>query len=144
MSRLLSRKVLLFWGRSGKVVFTGTIVKIDIFSHSFIYQNTNQNSPMSERYYWPCDKTGGTVPQTAELSGDESHHLTRVMRRKCGDLVTLFDGHGREYRAEITDTQKDRVALRILETRTVDAEPQRQVTIAALHRYCPFCEPTFE
>jgi len=85
---------------------------------------------MSERYYWPCDKTGGSVPQTAELYGDEAHHLTRVMRRKCGDLVTLFDGNGREFRAEITDTRKDRVALLLRETRIVDAEPQRQVTIA--------------
>ena len=85
---------------------------------------------MSERYYWPCDESHGTVPQTAELSGDEAHHLTRVMRQKCGDLVTLFDGNGREFCAEIIDTRKDRVALRILETRIVDAEPQRQVTIA--------------
>ena len=85
---------------------------------------------MSERYYWPCDETYDPVPQTAELSGDEAHHLTRVMRQKCGDFVTLFDGSGREFRAEITDTRKDRIALRILETRIVDAEPQRQVTIA--------------
>ena len=85
---------------------------------------------MSERYYWPCNKTRDTVPRTAELSGDEAHHLTRVMRRKCGDLVTLFDGDGREFRAEITDLRKDRVALRVLETRIVDAEPQRRVTIA--------------
>jgi len=85
---------------------------------------------MSERYYWPCDETHDPVPHTAELSGDEAHHLTRVMRQKCGNLVTLFDGHGREFRAEITDSRKDRVTLRILETRIVDAEPQRQVTIA--------------
>ena len=85
---------------------------------------------MSERYYWSRDETHDLVPQTAELSGDEAHHLTRVMRRKCGDLVTLFDGNGREFHAEITDTQKDRVALWILETRIVDTEPQLQVTIA--------------
>jgi len=85
---------------------------------------------MSERYYWPCDETHNPMPQTVELTGDEAHHLTRVMRRKCGDLVTLFDGHGREFCAEITDVRKDRVTLRILETRIVDAEPQRQVTIA--------------
>jgi len=85
---------------------------------------------MSERYYWPCNETHDALPQTAELSGDEAHHLTRVMRQKCGDLVTLFDGAGREFRAEITDLRKDRVVLRILETRLVDAEPQRRVTIA--------------
>jgi 16S rRNA (uracil1498-N3)-methyltransferase len=85
---------------------------------------------MAERYYWPCNESHDFVPQTAELSGDEAHHVLRVMRRKCGDLVTLFDGDGREYHAEITDTRKDRVTLRILETRIVDTEPQRQVTVA--------------
>jgi len=85
---------------------------------------------MSERYFWPCDETYDPVPQIAELIDDEAHHLTRVMRRKCGDLVTLFDGNGREFHAEITDARKDRVVLRILETQIVDAEPQRRVTIA--------------
>ena len=85
---------------------------------------------MSERYYWPCNEPHDSECQAAELSGDEAHHLTRVMRRKCGDIVTLFDGNGHEFRAEITSMRKDCVALRTLETRIVDAEPQRQVTIA--------------
>ncbi|MCL2623671.1 MAG: 16S rRNA (uracil(1498)-N(3))-methyltransferase, partial [Planctomycetaceae bacterium] len=54
----------------------------------------------------------------------------RVMRVKSGCMITLFDGNGHELTAEITGTRKDRLSLRILETRDVDTEPQRQVTIA--------------
>ena len=87
---------------------------------------------MAERYFWPNPNSESQVPaaQIAELSGDEARHLIRVMRQKSGDVVTLFDGHGCEYRAEITNTRKDRVELRIFETRRVDTESQRQVTIA--------------
>ena len=85
---------------------------------------------MSERYYWPCNESRDIVSEIAELTGDEAHHLTRVMRQNRGDIVTLFDGHDREFRAAIAETRKDRVALRILETRIVDTEPQRQVIIA--------------
>lgn len=88
---------------------------------------------MSERYYWqndlsrlPVIKPGNLV----ELAGDEAHHLTRVMRQKVGDMVVLFDGEDREYPAEITETRKGRITLRILEVRNVDTESPRQVTVA--------------
>jgi 16S rRNA (uracil1498-N3)-methyltransferase len=66
----------------------------------------------------------------AELSGDEAHHLVRVMRQKPGDMVTLFDGNGHEFCAEITGMRKDCVSLRLFEVRIVDTEPQRHVTVA--------------
>ena len=85
---------------------------------------------MAERYYWPNNGLQAPDVLTAELSGDEARHLIRVMRQKPGDVITLFDGNVCEYRAEITDTRKDRVVLRICETRHVDTELQRRVTIA--------------
>ena len=85
---------------------------------------------MSERYYWPSDQSQPLLNMTGTLSGDESHHLTRVMRQKTGDLVTLFDGKGHEFLAEITDARKDRVSFVIREHRDVDTEAYRQVTIA--------------
>ncbi|MDR1385822.1 MAG: 16S rRNA (uracil(1498)-N(3))-methyltransferase [Planctomycetaceae bacterium] len=88
---------------------------------------------MSERYFWNRPYAGGeSLPSDfAELSGDESHHLIRVMRQKSGDTVTLFDGCGGEYKAEIIEIHKDRVMLRLLETRTTNTEAKRHVTIAA-------------
>jgi len=88
---------------------------------------------MAERYYWPGNplSTAATVSDgIAELTGDEANHLVRVMRRKPGDTVTLFDGNGREFPATITESRKDRVTLNVLEVRHVDTEAQRQVTLA--------------
>jgi len=84
---------------------------------------------MAERYYWQYERSN--IPaDLAELTGDEAHHLTRVMRRKTGDRVTLFDGHGREFLAEIVDARKNGVTLRILETQLADTESPRQITMA--------------
>lgn len=85
---------------------------------------------MPERYYWQAAPQQASVNMAVELSGDEAHHLTCVMRHKPGSVVTLFDGNGHEFLAEITAARKDRVTLQILETRVVDVEVQRQVTVA--------------
>ena len=45
---------------------------------------------MSARYYW--EEGNGFGSTTAILSGDEAHHLIRVMRAKPGDEFLLFDG----------------------------------------------------
>ncbi|MDR1492842.1 MAG: 16S rRNA (uracil(1498)-N(3))-methyltransferase [Planctomycetaceae bacterium] len=88
---------------------------------------------MSERYFWNRPQVGEYPfsSDVAELSGDEARHLIRVMRQKSGDIVTLFDGCGGEYRAEIIDVRKDHATLRLLETWKADAEINRRVTIAA-------------
>ena len=88
---------------------------------------------MAERYYWPNDRTEHRVVKPGDqamLSGDESHHLTRVMRQKTGDMVVLFDGNGCEFSAEIIETRKSLVTLTILDVRRVDTESARRVTIA--------------
>ena len=88
---------------------------------------------MAERYYWPNDRTQQRVVKSgdrAELSGDEAHHLTRVMRQKTGDTVVLFDGNGCEFSAEIIETRKSLVTLTILDVRQADTESARRVTIA--------------
>ena len=36
---------------------------------------------------------------TAQLTGPEAEHLTKVLRGKAGDTVTLFDGRGAEFTA---------------------------------------------
>ena len=88
---------------------------------------------MAERYYWPNDPTQQRLVKPgdrAELSGDEAHHLTRVMRQKTGDTLVLFDGNGCEFSAEIIETRKSLVTLTILDVRQVDTESLRRVTIA--------------
>ena len=51
------------------------------------------------------------------LGADESHHLVTVNRCGRGDLVTAFDGHGREWLTECADPSKSATVLRVKEAR---------------------------
>jgi 16S rRNA (uracil1498-N3)-methyltransferase len=62
---------------------------------------------MSERFFTPVPPAG----DRAILEGDEARHLTRVLRAKVGDVVSLFDGKGREWPARVASIGRDRVEL---------------------------------
>lgn len=47
------------------------------------------------------------------LTGDEARHLSQVLRMKPGDLVVVFDGHGRRASAEVLSVSRDRVPLKL-------------------------------
>lgn len=81
---------------------------------------------MSSRYF----VTGPRVGQRLELEGDEAHHLAHVMRGKIGEEVILFDGQGREWKAEIVEIGKRSVELNVLEESVADRELRRPVTLA--------------
>lgn len=55
-----------------------------------------------------------------ELDADHSHYLRKVLRLSCGDRLTLFNGHGGEFLAEITLIGRD--AVRCLPVAFVQAE----------------------
>ena len=80
---------------------------------------------MPDWFYAPVPLQGPGV----ELTGDEAHHMARVLRMKPGERAVLFDGRGTEATAEIETVGRDRVALRILETRS-SPEPQSPVILA--------------
>jgi 16S rRNA (uracil1498-N3)-methyltransferase len=75
---------------------------------------------MAERFYVNCPLQVGAE---VELTGPEAHHLAGVMRARAGDVVDLFCGDAREYRAEVTDVAKRTVSLRVLAV----AAPQREL-----------------
>lgn len=64
------------------------------------------------------------------LTGDEVHHLSRVMRKKKGDLIWAVDGQGSAYQAEILYIAKNDVRARIKQTRRRLAEPVAEITLA--------------
>jgi 16S rRNA (uracil1498-N3)-methyltransferase len=70
---------------------------------------------MSERFFTPVPPVAGR----GTLEGDEARHLTRVLRAKVGDTVSLFDGAGREWPARVASIGRDRVELDTAEP-TVD------------------------
>ncbi len=51
--------------------------------------------------------------QTLPLAMDASHYLSRVLRLRVGDEITVFNGQGGEFRARIADMGKKQVILEI-------------------------------
>ncbi len=60
------------------------------------------------RFYLPAD-----LWEVAVLGGEESHHLSQVMRVKPGETITLFDGAGNEAPAIVLSSSKSQTHLRI-------------------------------
>ena len=73
---------------------------------------------MSHRYYVEEPIIGAE----ATLAGPEAHHLAHVMRAKVGEVVTLFDGSGREHSARVARMERAAIRLEILSTADVDRE----------------------
>jgi len=49
------------------------------------------------------------------IEGDDAHHIGHVLRLKPGDWIVLSDGHGKQFRSEISEIQKKSVTLLIQE-----------------------------
>ena len=56
------------------------------------------------------------IQSHAELPGEEAAHAVRVLRLQTGDEVTLTDGKGNFYRAEISTATNKRCLVNLLET----------------------------
>ena len=65
----------------------------------------------------------------AQLTGPDAHHLSRVMRAKLGEAVTLCDGRGTEYDATITAIGPESVDFAVENGRPTAAEPDVDVTL---------------
>lgn len=87
---------------------------------------------MSRRFF--VQTAIGDAP-TVTLADAEAHHLLHVLRAKPGDAVTLFDGSGWEFDAEVTGTGRKQAELRITRRERVDRElPFQLDLIVALPR----------
>jgi 16S rRNA (uracil1498-N3)-methyltransferase len=81
---------------------------------------------LPDRFYHPPPLALGPVT----LDGPEAHHLIHVLRAKPGLEVTLFDGSGAEFRAQVEKLQRSAVQLVALERNEIDRELPRAVTLA--------------
>lgn len=80
---------------------------------------------MPERYY--CETP--IQRDRVVLEGAEARHMIRVMRAKPGDRVTLFDGSGAEFEAELLDSARHEATLAVLSRVEVDRESSRRLTL---------------
>lgn len=64
-----------------------------------------------------------------ELEGLASHYLVRVLRLSTGDLLTLFNGDGRDYQGEVCEVQRQRVRIRITGSEDPGNESPLKITL---------------
>jgi 16S rRNA (uracil1498-N3)-methyltransferase len=75
-----------------------------------------------KRYYSPSLDRG-------LLDSEQSHHCVQVMRQAVGDLFSVFDGHGAEAKARITEIARDQVRFQIL-AKAASPRPAHPVWLA--------------
>jgi len=81
---------------------------------------------MSDRFFSSEPITGPSVT----LTDTEAHHLLHVLRSKPGLVVTLFDGRGGEYTAEISRCGRTEVEVAVREHHAIERELSRPLTLA--------------
>jgi 16S rRNA (uracil1498-N3)-methyltransferase len=64
------------------------------------------------------------------LEGGAARHVTRVLRLRVGEALTLFNGSGGEYAASIEQSQGGRVAVAVGEQRAIERESPLALTLA--------------
>jgi 16S rRNA (uracil1498-N3)-methyltransferase len=65
---------------------------------------------MSQHYLPPGSVKDGRFL----LRGDSAGHISRVLRRRPGDIIKVFDGNGGRFSAELEEVSRSAVAGRIL------------------------------
>lgn len=63
------------------------------------------------------------------LYGDDAGHISRVLRSKAGEMLTVCDGTGNDYEAEIIDINEKEVRLEIKEKYFTHSEPSVKITL---------------
>lgn len=79
------------------------------------------------RNYIPDHITEGDEYQ---LPADVAHHVANVLRIKSGQTITLFNGQGGEYEAEILNMEKKRVTVLIRKHLDIERESPLLITLA--------------
>lgn len=75
---------------------------------------------------------GDVDGDTALLRGEQARHLAVVLRARPGDPVSLADGTGARYRAEVAAAEPGEVRLRVLEREVAEPALPRLTVVQAL------------
>jgi RNA methyltransferase, RsmE family len=81
----------------------------------------------SPRFFCDAKLGPGAMLQLPE---NAARHASRVLRLKAGDQVTLFNGDGLNYTAELLRVEREGVSVKIIELVNVERESPLQVTLA--------------
>jgi 16S rRNA (uracil1498-N3)-methyltransferase len=78
------------------------------------------------RFFIPAEQIKGN---SVILKGSDRHHLLNVMRQDVGSKITVLNGKGAEYVAEIKEIGPDFVTGEIVETVTRETEPRLKIRL---------------
>lgn len=65
----------------------------------------------------------------AYIRGEDANHISRVLRARIGEQVTVCDGQGNDYFCEIREMQPGEVKLSIIQKTPCNAEPDVKTTL---------------
>lgn len=63
------------------------------------------------------------------IDSEDAKHIKKVLRLNTGDIITVCDGRGIDYEAEIDAVDQNRIICKILSSRVCDTEPNVKVTL---------------
>jgi len=63
------------------------------------------------------------------VEGSAANHITRVLRLRSGDRLTIFDGSGGEFAARIEELRKEAVLVAVQERRALERESPLSLTL---------------
>ena len=63
------------------------------------------------------------------LTGENMHHLIKVLRHKKGDEIIVCDGAGFDYLCVISDIKEDKVNLKILDKYESSGDPEIKISL---------------
>ena len=74
-------------------------------------------------------KKDDIVNNSVEIRGDTLNHIKNVFRLKIGDVLTLCDGEGTDYKATIEEENSEFIRAKILEMYETNSEPSVNITL---------------
>lgn len=66
---------------------------------------------------------------TITITGDDVNHIRKVLRLRTGDSITVCDGDGKEYTAEIGQMEAQYVKAEVVETQENHTEPPVEIVL---------------
>ncbi len=74
-------------------------------------------------------ESGNIKDGVITITGDDASHISRVLRSKAGEMLTVCDCCGNDHEAEITDIDDREVRLKIVSTAPTQSEPALRITL---------------
>ncbi len=67
--------------------------------------------------------------ETKAITGEDAHHISKVLRASVGDEITVCDTKGVDYLCQIADIKNGEISLNIIEEKKSDSEPNIAITL---------------